>query len=123
MNLFHYLFFQGISLVLLIGSHSSAFSLYLNFSVSMNLGELSPVVLKGCFYMRAFLYRLCESNIFGVRTVFGIDASHIFPQSVLIPLIVGVVVSRVCTGCEVGLPLCSLVVTALFGVGSAPQLL
>lgn len=65
----------------------------------MNLGELSPVVLKGCFYMGAFLYRLCESNMFGVRIVFGTDASHIFPQSVLsiIPLIVGVVVSRVCT--------------------------
>ena len=30
---------SGISLVLLIGSDSSAFSFYLTFSVSLNLGE------------------------------------------------------------------------------------
>ena len=33
-GLFHYLFFQGISPVLLIGSNSSAFSFYLYFSYS-----------------------------------------------------------------------------------------
>ena len=33
------LFFQGISLVLLIGSSSSTFSFYLNFSKSTNLEE------------------------------------------------------------------------------------
>ena len=54
------------------------------------------------------------------------DANHIFSQSVLavIPLIggvVGVAVSRVCAGREVGLSLCSLVVTALLEVESAPQ--
>ena len=37
-GLFHWLFFQKISLVLLIESTSSAFSFYLKFSVSMNLG-------------------------------------------------------------------------------------
>ena len=35
----NFLFFQGISLVLSIGSSSSAFSFYLNFSVFMNLEE------------------------------------------------------------------------------------
>ena len=34
-----YLFFQVISLFLLIGSSSSVFSFYLTFSVSVNLGE------------------------------------------------------------------------------------
>ena len=40
--------------------------------------------------MGASLYSLHESNIFGVMPVFSMDASHIFPQSVLavIPLIV-----------------------------------
>ena len=38
--------------------------------------------------MGVFLHRLCKSNIFGARAVFGMDASHVFPQSVLsvIPL-------------------------------------
>ena len=78
--------------------------------------------------MGASLCRLCEFNIFGVRVVFGMNASHIFPQSVLavIPLIgsvIGVVVSRACSGCWVELPLCSMAVTALSGVKSAPHLL
>ena len=53
-------------------------------------------------------------------------ASHVFPQSVLavIPLIViGVVVTKACTGCWVGLSLCSVAVTALLGAGYAPQFL
>lgn len=54
------------------------------------------------------------------------DASHVFPPSVLaiIPLIgcvVGVVVSRGCAGCEVGLPLCSMAITTLSGLGFAPS--
>ena len=44
--------------------------------------------------MGAFLCSLHESNIFGARAVFGMDACHIFPQGVLtiIPLIGGVLV-------------------------------
>ena len=62
------------------------------------------MVLKGYFYMGMSLCRVCESNIFGARAGFCMDASHDFPQSVLavIPLIgsvIGVVVSRACTGC------------------------
>ena len=52
-------------------------------------------------------HRLYVSSIFGVRTGFGMDDSHIFPQSVLaiIPLIggvIGVVVTRPCAEYEVG---------------------
>ena len=78
--------------------------------------------------MGASLCRLCVSNSFGARADFSTDASHIFPQGMLaiIPLIgavIGVVVSIVYAGCEVGPPLCSETVTILSGVGSAPQLL
>ena len=86
------------------------------------------MVLKGYFYVGASVCRLCESNIFVVRTGFCMDASHIFPQSVLaIILLIGggicVVVSRASPGFWVGPPLFSMAVTALSGVGSTPQFL
>lgn len=65
------------------------------------------------------------SNIFGARTGFGVDAGHVFLQSVLavIPLIVGLLVSRACARWEVGSLLCSMAVTTLSGAGSASQML
>ena len=58
----------------------SAFSFYLIFSVSMNLGEtVSIVVLKKYLYVRVSLYRLQMSSVFGVRAGFDMDASQIFP--------------------------------------------
>ena len=47
------------------------------------------MILKGCFYVRASVCRLCESNIFGPRSGFGVDASHVAPQTVpaFIPLV------------------------------------
>ena len=36
------------------------------------------MVLEGYFYMGASLCSLCESNIFGARAVFSIDAYHVF---------------------------------------------
>ena len=63
------MFFQGISLVLLIGNSSFVFSFYLYFFDSMNLGE--TVIYCGCFYVRATLCRLWESSILGARVVFG----------------------------------------------------
>ena len=86
------------------------------------------MVLKGCFYVGASLYRLCVSNSFGGRAGFGMETSYIFPRCVLavISLIGGVVCVggfKACVGCEAGLPLCSVVVTILSGSGSAPQLL
>ena len=86
------------------------------------------MVSQGCFYVGVSLCKLCEYGIFGVTAVFGLDASHIFSQSVLvsIPLIggvIGVVVTRACTRCWVGLPLCSVAVIALLRVRSAPWLL
>lgn len=81
--------------------------------------------LKGCFYVGVSLCRLCVSNIFGARTGFGVDAGHVFLQSVLavIPLIAGLLVSRACARWEVGSLLCSMAVTTLSGAGSASQML
>ena len=78
--------------------------------------------------MGTSLGSLRESNIFGVRAVFSMDACHIFPQGVLarISLIVGVIsvlVTRACPGFWVGPPLSSVVVTALSAAGPASQLL
>ena len=51
------------------------------------------MVLKDCFYVGASLYRLCESDIFGVRASFGVDAYRVFPQSALaIIFLIGVCV-------------------------------
>ena len=90
--------------------------------------QLSIVVLKWCFYGGVSLHRLCVPSVFGVRAGFDADASHVFPHGVLatITLIEGVAGdggARACTGCEVGLPLCSLAVATLSGVESAPTLL
>ena len=62
------------------------------------------MVLKGCPYAGVSLCSLCESNIFGARAVFSMDACHVFLQCVLaiFPLVGGVifvVVTRACTGC------------------------
>lgn len=51
--------------------------------------------------------------------------THIFPQSVLafVPLrqsVIDVVVSRVCTICEVELPLCSMAVSVCQRLGLIP---
>ena len=61
--------------------------------------------------MGASLCRLCVSNIFCVRAGFGMDASHIFPQSMLaftslIGGVIIIVVSGPCTGCEASSLLC-----------------
>lgn len=73
------------------------------------------------------LCRLCVSNIFGGRAGFGMDQMDLYSgyASGYLPSgnVVGIVVSRACTGCEAGLPLGSLVVTTLARAGSAPQLL
>ena len=66
---------------LLIGSSSSAF--LLTFSFSMKLGE----TVIYCSLEAVFLCRstpvYTECNIFGAKTVFHMDTSHIFPQSML----------------------------------------
>lgn len=64
--------------------------------------------------------------IFGVRAVFGMGACYVFPQGVLAVVLLmgstfGVGETRAYTGCWVEQPLCSVVVTALMGAGSAPQ--
>ena len=48
----------------------------------MSLGEtVISCDLEERFYEGASLCRLCVSSVFGERAVFGMDASHIFPQS------------------------------------------
>ena len=70
------------------------------------------------------LCKLCESNIFGVRAVFGVGACYVLPQGVLaIVLLMGSVFGETRATLDVGggQPLCSVLVTALLGAGSAPQ--
>ena len=60
------------------------------------------MVLKGCFYLGAFLSSPCKLNIFGARAVFSMNACHVFQQDMQahIPLIgsmIGVMI-RNCTG-------------------------
>ena len=76
------------------------------------------MILKGCFYVRASLCRMCKSSIFGSSSGFGVDASHVFPQTVpaLIPLVRSVssiVLRRAYAGYGAEPPLCSMAVTAL----------
>ena len=72
--------------------------------VSTNLEEtITYCSLEGVFLCGASLCRLCESNIFGARAIFGMDASLVFLQGVLavVPLIGGVfdvVVFNACSG-------------------------
>ena len=66
------------------------------------------------------------SSVFGVRAGFSMGTSPIFPQGVLAVIlliegVVGVIISRACGGCEVGLPLSSVPVTAPQGAEFASQ--
>lgn len=86
------------------------------------------MILTECFYVEACLCELCVSSILGARAGLGKDTSQFFPQSLLdiillIGGVVGIVISGAHAGCEMGLLLCSMAVTALSGSGSAPQLL
>lgn len=83
------------------------------------------MVLKGYFYVEISLCSLHGFNIFGVGARASINAYHFFLQYILaiVPLIggvTGIVVTTTCTRYSVGPPLCSVVVTALLGSGSAP---
>ena len=77
--------------------------------------QLPTVVLKGCSYVAA---SLCVPSAFGGRAGFGVEASHVFPQDVLVAVsLVGSGArdggARAGTRCEVGLPLCSVARTTL----------
>ena len=72
---------------------------------------------------------MCESpsvDVFGVMAGFIVFTSHVFPQGVLAAItliggVTGVGRARACAECEAGLPLCSVAITALSGLRSAPQ--
>ena len=68
------------------------------------------------------------SSGFGGRVVFDMNTSPVFPQDVLaaITLVRSGAENRRArarVGCEAGLSLCLVAVTALLGVGSGPKLL
>ena len=42
------------------------------------------MVWKQCFYVGLSLFRLWKAIIFGARAGFVMDASHVFPRSVLV---------------------------------------
>ena len=90
--------------------------------------QLPIVVLKGCSYVGVSLCRLHLPSAFDGRTGFDMDTSHVLPQGVLntITCVGGVACdggTRVCSGFEAELPLCSVVLTTLSRAGSAPKLL
>ena len=90
--------------------------------------ELPIAFLKGYSYVGTFVYRLCVPNAFGGIAGFDMDASHIFPQGVLAAITLigggaGAREPRASSGCEAGLPCCSMAITTLLGVGSDPTLL
>lgn len=48
------------------------------------------------------LFNLCESNIFGVKIDFGMDTGIVFPQSMIVIVLLiggvfGIVATRACT--------------------------
>ena len=66
------------------------------------------------------------SDPFGGRAEFDVDASHIFPQSVLAAITLvadgaGDEGASSHTGCEVRLPLCSVAITTLSGESLIPS--
>lgn len=74
------------------------------------------------------LYRLHVPIVIGRRAGFDVDTNPIFPQGVraafaLVEYGAGDGEARAGTRCEVGPLLCSVVVSALSGVGSDPRLL
>ena len=77
--MFHYVFFQGISHVLLIDSSFFSLSFFLIISVSMKLVETVICCgLERCFYVGASLSRLCKSNIFDAIATLCMDVSRVF---------------------------------------------
>lgn len=92
------------------------------------LGNRKSVRESETVSMRVSLCSLCESSIFDAKSVFTMDAYHILPRCLLalIPWVggvIGAVVIQAFPGYWLRPSLCSVVVTALSGAGSAPQLL
>ena len=95
----------------------------------MNLGEkflycsLEGVHLSGSVLMST----ACVQYLYG-KTDFDVDFSYVFPQDMLATItltvsVAGVEGCNVCAECETGLPLYSIDVANLSGLGSAPYLL
>ena len=92
------------------------------------MNHLHISALKGFSNVAVSLYRLHVPIAFGMKAGFNLDVSHVFPHGVLaaITLVVGWAREGGATtgpGCETGLPLCSVAITALSRVGSDLNLL
>ena len=114
-------------LTLLIGSSSSAFSFYLTFSDSMNLGEtIIYCGLKRVFFMGASLCRLhVYISLVQVLILIWTPATSFFRVCSLPPWVgrvIGFGGSKACAGCETELVLCSMAGVALSRAGSGPQM-
>lgn len=122
-----FFFFQQFSFVLSIEISFSAFSLCFTNSASINLGEIfTNCSLKVLSICRVSLCRLRVPSAFCGRSGF-VDTNHIFAQCVLAAFsLIGGGAEDGGAGArawnELGLPLCSVAVTALSGAGSDPKL-
>ena len=86
------------------------------------------MVLNGCSYEGMSLCRLQVPNAFLERDGVVVDVSHVLLQGVLADITllgsgVGDGGAIACQRCVEGLPLCSVAITTLSGVESAPKLL
>lgn len=84
--------------------------------------------LEEVFLFESSLMSTAYAHAFGGKARFYVYSSHIFPQGILatvtlVVFIAGEGEARACAGYELGLPLCSVAVTALSGIGSALKLL
>lgn len=95
----------------------------------MNLGEIvSYCGPEGMFLCENIPVQTACDHVFGTRSGFDGDDSHLFPQGLLATItllkgLAGVGGSKDHTGYEVGLCLCSMSAAALPGVWSVAKLL
>lgn len=88
--------------------------------------QLPVVVLKWYSHVEGCLHADCVPSVFGGRAGFDENMSHVFPQGVLatITLVVGGAGDRravTYTGCDFGLPFCSISCNYLSGARSTSQ--
>lgn len=115
--------FSGVfSCFFQLGVAPLAFSFYLLFSASLNLGETVTCILKGYSYVGVSCCRRHMLKAFDGRAGSDAGANHVFPQSVLAAITLVRLESedRVGPGCEAKHPLWSVAIPALLREGSDP---
>ena len=90
----------------------------------LRIAHTAHFLLQGLFLYGSIRAQTVCVQYFCVSTGFGMDTEpSVLAFISLIQGVVGVGRFKVCARCKVGFPLCSVVVIALLGVGSTPQLL